>query len=327
VPPARPTIPTLTGSMDFVVAVHHVDMGDHPDAAPETIGYDLDNACTTDTTGATRVPRGAVSFSAADGDGGIDNATSELIRSAPGDATGSAAPNDSAESGQFTTAIQVLGYNGYSVEETLGVAYYSVTMHPAADGGAAKPSWDGNDAWDVFSPWLADPGDGGAPSLGSPRYVDRGAWVTPGPTGEPMLVSEFHDEVLFGAAVYHLQDVILTADIVASPHGWSLANGILAGRVPIDDLVHALAFSDAPNGMPNCQGEASYMSVKGTTCAFADISLLGPDNGKLPCDAASWAWRIVDTAPIQLAGVRFAGLPAAGACEAGASPLDDHCDP
>jgi len=96
---------------------------------------------------------------------------------------------------------------------------------------------------------------------------------------------------------------------------------------PIDDLVHALAFSDAPDGTPNCQGEAYYTMVKALTCEFADISLLGPDDGKHPCDAASWAWRILDAAPIQLAGVRVEAPPGGGACPPGASPLEDHCDP
>jgi hypothetical protein len=326
-PPPRPTIGSTSGTIDFAVAVHHVDMGDHADAAPETIGYDLDDTCTTADAGASCIPPSSAGIVPTDGPNGIDNATSLLLRAAPGNATGSVETNSNADVGQMTVAIQVLGYNDSAVEAMVGVAYYGVTFHPEPDGGAAKPIWDGSDSWDVFSQWLADPGDGGAPSLDAPLYVDPQAWVTPGPTGNPTLVSELPGPVLFGSAEYHLRDVVLTADIVPAGRGYSLANGIIAGRVRIDELLQGLRFGNAPDGMPFCQGTLAYAAAKSATCAFPDIHYGGDDNGSQPCDAASWAWRILDAALITLAGVRVEAPPAGKPCPPGTSPADDHCAP
>jgi hypothetical protein len=327
-PPARPLVPTVPGAMDFTVAVRVIDVGDSPDGSPQTIGYDLDSTCTTADAGASCIEPSWATANHADGPLGVDNAVGTELLAVRGNNPSSATlGNEEAASGVLTVGIRVLGYNGDETQSDLTVAYYGLAFHAPPDGGATVPLWDGTDAWDAYTDWLVAPADDAGYSVERPLALDTHAWVTTGPSGPRTLVSRYAGPVLFGAAMYHMRDVILTAKIVsADGGGWSLADGVVAARVPVDDLLHGLVFVPGADGNPLCQRTEDYGFVKGITCAYADINSLGTDDGKHPCDAASWAWRLVSLAPVQLVGIRDHGVPEGGTCAPGLSPADDTCN-
>jgi hypothetical protein len=333
--PAMLSAPVV-GGVEFVVAMSQTDLGDALDAGPRpyaSIGYDLDNACTSQGAGSSCKEPPWASADHADGPGGRDNAVGMGLYDVRAQNGGSASDlaNSANATGNLELAIRVRNYNEVSVGGLVDVGIYGVVLRSTGDAGAPSPRWDGRDQFDAYTAWLAPPADGGTYDLDQPLYEDKNAYVTNADatgdgTTSSVLVSRF-DRLFVGAAPgFPLAQVIMTAQIVKSGGTWSLRNGTFAGRIGIDDLLHTLAFGTDPvTDNVYCQGTGTYAAAKSQVCALADISLLGPGDASESCDAASWAWRF-QTAPITLVGI--APVPPAStlmACSPGKSPADDHC--
>ncbi len=340
-PPRLPLLGTVGGSVDFDAVVWHVDLGDAlPDAgspAYQSIGFDLDDACTTPDAGRScKEPAWAATINHADGPGGIDNSVGadlfQIHKVAAGSA--SALVNSSNDTGGLQLAIRVRGYNGLGVDAQVDVSYYGVVIHFDGDAAPRAPRWDGTDAWDVYPPWLAPPEAGVTANIEAPAFEDKHAFVTNVGIGGDglatgLLVSRVAELLVGSTPPFRLSQVMMTAEIVKSGGSWTLRNGTLAGRMRIDAFLGALAFApDSATGSLFCRNAGSYALAKALTCAYADISYSGPDDGSQPCDGASWGWRFLDAVPASLAGVAATfPAPDAGPCPPGQSPTDDHCGP
>ncbi len=335
-PPAAPVLPALFGPEDFTVATSTFDFGDALDAGSrpyEAFGYDLDNACTSADAGNTCKHPWA-SANSVDGPGGRDNAVGAVLYDLNSQNANSATDftNGGNTVGDLVLAIRVWNYNGRSLDDLVHVAIFGVKWHPSGDAGASGPIWDGTDQWDAYTAWLASPEAGATYDLDRPLFEDMAAYVTSvGPSGDAgasnLLVSKFPLLVLGAAPPLHLAQVVMTAEIVKSGGLWSLRNGTFAGRLMIDDSLHALAYIDDPEThSPFCQGQGSYALKKSLTCAVADISYKGPDDLSQTCDAASWAWRF-ETVPAKVDGTVPVPAPVSLPCAPGKSPTDDRCGP
>jgi hypothetical protein len=332
--PAMLTAP-VGGGVEFIVAMSQTDFGDALDAGPRpyaSIGYDLDNACTSQDAGSSCKEPPWANADHTDGPGGTDNAVGMGLYDIRVQNGGSASDlaNSANATGNLELAIRVRNYNGVSVGDLVDVGIYGVVLRSTGDAGSSAPRWDGTDQFDAYTAWLAPPQDGGTYDVDQPLYEDKNAYVTnadaPGDgSSSSVLVSRFDHVFLGSAPGFPMAQVIVTAQIVKSGSAWSLRNGTFAGRIGIDDLLHSLAFGTDPlTDNPYCQGIGSYLAAKSQVCALADIGLLGPDNASAACDAASWAWRF-QTAPIHLVGIAPIPPPSTLPCSPGKSPADDHC--
>jgi hypothetical protein len=336
-PPLRPQLVDTQSEGDFTVVVRHVDLGDAIDAATppyESIGYDLDHTCTTSAaTTSCREPSWATADHI-DGPGGRDNAFGGVLyqRNMNGFGSATAATNQAAEIGALAFAIRVRGLDAVSgTSGKVRVAYYGVGFRAAPDAGQSAPRWDGTDVWGVYEPWLQAmvlPDGGAAHDIDRPLYEDENAFVQGAPDSRTLVSTT--DVVLSGAAFFHLSKVVLTATLVPSAHGSVLQNGTIAGRVAVDEFLHSLKIQKDPEtNQYLCTNSPSYQNFfKRETCSFADINYSGKDDSTADCDAVSWAWRMLDSAPAALAGSQpVPPLLPVDPCSPGTSPADDHCAP
>lgn len=324
--PARPLVIGGEGSNDFVVVVRTVDMGEVDDATGsrrfQGFGYDLDNHCTNGNGPFSCIEPHWATADHRDGPGGRDNAmgadTYDLLRRKLGSATQAA--NSNTALGTLAMAIRIRSYNGSSIDDQVDVAYYGVTFHPDASGQRTLPLWDGHDAWDVFTTWLApaSEADGGQSfAIDRPLFEDHLAYVN-----DNVLVSKI-DLVLVGADYYYLSKAVMSARLVAGSSGWSLKEGTFAGRLKMDDLLASLEQATDPvNGQRVCTDAPSYAMLKQALCSYADINYAGVDDGSAKCDAASWAWKL-EAQAAALVGVTTSILDR---CSPMTAPSNDHCD-
>jgi hypothetical protein len=327
-PPQPPLLSGPPGSGDFTVALWHEDFGDSLDAGMPymAIGYDLDDACTSQDGGHSCLEPTWAKADHTDGPHGRDNAMGALLYQAHLHGGGSLTDlvYSGTVQGKLQLAIRVRGYGQLSDQGVVDVAYYSVTIHPGPDGGASPPTWKGTDAWDVVPP---EPSEAG-PDVNLDQAIlaeDKAAYVTGG-----SLVSKLDGLTVGSVPQFHLVRVTVTADIVQSGDKWVLKNGIIAGRLAMSEVLRYLAFTRDPSSPTNfCQDAGSYPVVKAFACSYADIGVGGTDDGSQLCDGVSWSWRFTDTAAITLAGTwhgpPFQTSPPAD-CAPGQSPLDDRCD-
>jgi hypothetical protein len=334
-PPGAPFLGSEPGgAIDFVVTPTSYDYGDWTDGGSPaylSIGYDLDDSCTSRDAGFTCKEPSWATAPHGDGPGGRDNSGNAYIFNAIR-FQNMAAPvasnylSSAADVGPVT-AFRVQGYSGASVDSAVTVSYYAVTLHGgAAEEGGVYPKWDGNDAYDVIDQWL-QPAEGGLDrSIDRPLYVDEKAYVTSeSPSSTTAFLVSRIDELLVGAdPPFVLRQGILTAEIARVGQSWVLKNGVFQGRIPIDVMVHNLAHVPV-GGQDLCRDSPDYWMHKVTACAWADISYTGPDDSSQPCDAESMAWRFADSAPVVLTGITPPPPGAPDTCSPGQSPLDDHC--
>jgi hypothetical protein len=323
-PPPRPVTAPSDGGSDLVFAVRQVDTGDTDDATGTRrflqMGFDLDNACTANGAGFTcREPSWATADHT-DGPGGRDNAIGESLynATAAGGTSATQKASSDAESGRLSMVIRVRGYNGAADDDAIEVTYYVGPFHP--EPGRPRPLWDGQDTWDANYQWLqpATLPDGGATyDITRPKYVDSQAYVAGN-----YIVSHM-ETLLDGAGGFHLLKAVIALRL--TPGHTRLADGTFAGRVRIDEVLGNLAQFPAPGTtQPLCRDSPYYPALKAVACSFADISATGPDDGLSVCDAASWAWRIVDAEPARLGSVSLE-VPTQP-CPDALSPANDHCD-
>jgi hypothetical protein len=134
-----PPYPTTSGGADFVVAVHDIDIGDRPDASPETIGYELDLACTSGDTGASCLEPTSAWADHSDGPGGIDNAVGlELQGVSLGNVSGSEQTNENTDTGSAWVTMGPTGkptlVSLYPGPLLLGIRFLPFPADPCPQG-------------------------------------------------------------------------------------------------------------------------------------------------------------------------------------------------
>jgi len=105
--------------------------------------------------------------------------------------------------------------------------------------------------------------------------------------------------------------------------GWSLHDGIIAGKIGLDDALAAAGLSGGSAGDCLCTGSAAYLGYKEGICSTADIRSEDSSDPSEPCDAMSFGATFT-ASPAKLVGV---ALPSHGSCcPPETSPANDHCD-
>ncbi|MBI4705782.1 MAG: hypothetical protein HY744_32210 [Deltaproteobacteria bacterium] len=343
-------------SIEFVVALRRVDLGEKDlDAGPD-VGFDLDERCTCRGQGSSCKEPGWATENPCDGPGGRDNATALMHGYAQSfyPVLSSEIYSQSLNDGYASVLARVRDYNGQPNDEQVELGLY-------LSGGFARdrcdpnvvPQWDGQDRWPIDVHGLA-PKDGGAcdgaaggeggggagggppswcdggPSpyecaydVGRPLFGDPAAYVTSGvlvanlPTAELIMGTEDRQFSI------RLTAGFMTAHLKKESGGWALRNGVLAGRWRLQD-----AFITASNVVGEdgglCVGDFAYETLRNLMCRYADI-LTGVGGPTTPCDAVSFGMAF-ESEPAQL-GPLYWYPPKSSECPPGLDPAEDSCEP
>jgi hypothetical protein len=306
-------------SIDLVLAVRHLDIGDGANGAPKwdarTVGFDLDDTCTGEGEGPSCVEPVGAGIAQLDGRDGRDNAAGTFEPS--GDAGGSAvdSPNAAIDAGGPTTVYTINGYNGLPVDGYVEVAEYAAMM-----GVGMKPVWGGDDEWHPYIHWTSSGADAGTPGAPLPMFKSVDAYVS-----NHILVARF--DLIAVLPEIHFSKVIVQARLEQDATGlWTLSDGVFAGAMKADDSLQFIEGQQDPVSHDVvCRDSGSYERLKLRACALADISFSGNDASQ-PCDAISWAWKFDAVAARLSPEPNPATLSTAERCKpAERSPVSDHC--
>lgn len=231
-------------------------------AAP---GLDLDGRCTCPDA----PPCSTGDIPLCDGDGGVDNGTSELAGKFAnfGSVLDQRRLNERIARGDTTLLFVLKGYNGRANDPSVQFAVLlSNGTPPAPDGGRPRPALDGGDVWTVERNTVL--GDT-TPLL--PRFVDGNAYVADGVlvarVSFPLVVEANDTTITVG-----VDEGIVTGRL--SREGpWRLRDGRFAGRWSTRKLLTAVGNLRDPflPGRNLCQGGPAYATLKEQVCAAADI--------------------------------------------------------
>lgn len=268
--------------------------------------YDLDDRCTGFDAAAPFSAPSCVAPNKLGYDrdlpGGGDDAVASALASALFNADLGQKATDEVNAGKSTNILSIAGYNGGS-----NVEHVQLKMSPSAGifvcaGTActhAKPSFDGGDVWSVVDNTPLSPANG---------YV----------VDDTLVVKADHLSFALIAGVVVLTDAVLTAKIDRSAGSIGLTDGIVAGRVPPDQVINAMRNVQTRGGIPNgqpfyvCENEKFYAVLQAAVCANRDLApSSAEDNQGRPCEALSLA-------------VGFKALPA-NADTSKAQPFPDNC--
>ena len=286
--PQRPRGAPEGSSVSFTVVLHNIDLGKREGEGNEAgprgrftdLGLNLDGVVTQDG-GRTSCQLPPWLPAHRDGTGGVDNTAGYLPFAANRylDYSLSDTINLLIDSGGAGSGLAVSDYNGKSNDAEVQVRWLPLA-------GSFSPRWEGQDVWTPFSTdepneQLKEPAD----------LVDRRAYVRDG-----QLVAWF-PTVLVGP--WRLLRVWLVADLVQSSTGWSLRDGVVGGRLRLDDALASLDYAAEQRGAPLCTNSDDYLEHATLVCATADLNSEGIDDGSAPCDAAAFGMGF-DAVSIQL---------------------------
>lgn len=339
------------GSEEIVVALRTIDVGeDFGDAGP-TVGYDLDDACTTTAEETTCVLPPSVDKpdEVLDGPGGIDNNGAKIFAIAsavfPG-VVSSEAFTTGLDTGDWNILIRVRGYNGEANDDQVELALFpspgfrfDPCNDPAAGGSSAEsPTWQGDDQWPVHG-FAVQGGsatggsgagggmevcvDGPDPALEDPAYVDANAYVTDHVVVASLPKTEL---ALSGGSTPARVNILggyVTARIVDHGNGRALVEGRLGGTWPASDILADMASFFVFDGMTMCTNHDFYEAVRAAACGRLDIesTVGGPTS---PCDAVSFAVEF-EAEPARL-GSLYQDAGQIDGCEPQYDPANDSCD-
>jgi hypothetical protein len=332
--PAPPASSDQGSDMELLVAMRELDLGESRLSDGPLVGFDLDALCTCAGEGASCNRPSWADAVVCDGPEGRDNAAAQLFQAASVFAPQLASSSFTAQigSGRFSLLFRVRNYNGQPNDEQVTVAFFA---SPGRDKNTCmpqgQPNWDGSDSWPIASTSLEPPtGQGGAGGGGcgapgydfeTPRFVDAEAYVSDG-----VLVAA-PDELLFyfttgnSIAEVHLTAPQLSARIAQGGSGFTLEEGVIAGRWPVEEL--RLSFVALANGGQRlCTDDAFYGNIRTAVCDHADIAseLSGPTT---PCDAVSFGIGF-RAEPALLGPVWEPPMPMS-TCPPGTDPVEDSC--
>ena len=308
-PPSKPDDPSgeEAGGLFFAIRTIAVLTSRGP------VGYNIDHHC---TSGDADLP---CVGSPDDLDGGIDNAFEALMTSLPG--TGSTDPlsedlNAKIGTGRDSMFLGLYHYNQQSNDSVVELGMISAPVLVANDCDAAvpddagpiRPKWDGCDIWSLGDALVVDQL---LPNAKERSYVSDGT-----------LVAHFDDLALnIGVLSLHILDAILTSRVVKLPSGgWSLADGIIAGRLRADQFIQEVAelyVHGAGPSTPVCKVQGFPEQLRQLVCKARDLRV-GDDNTAATCDGLSFGLSF------EAESVAF-GVPGDAAPGPVCQPIDTHC--
>jgi hypothetical protein len=333
--PDRPAAddPSSTQEVEVIAALATLDIGAEKDGGRPPNGFDLDGVCTC--PGPESCTNAAATKAHCDNSGGGDNAGGTLLSGlAQFGSFDSLALNDRLHKGLFGLIVAIRGWNGQPNDRSVTVALYvSNGLSGIEDGGVGPAKGDGTDRWTVDPSTLL----GGKATVGldcdrdnaqcAPAFFDSNAYVAGG-----QLVGSLDFPIVIGGLanngviVLDLTGSVVTARLVKVAAGWSLDDGVLAGRWGSAKLLTSLAALADPlaPGSYLCGADETYVALKRQICDLADITVDPKrDNTNVACDALSMTVAFTAT-PAHLGEVYDKG-PFPVGCADGGAPYHDQC--
>lgn len=325
--PPKPSAPDGPDVATLVLAVDSLRLDDDAtvdaggDPLPE--GLDLDGVCTCPGPESCTPPAQLSSTAQkarCDGDGGRDNAAGRLFATFAGLSPTFRATRlrESIRRGGATILLVLSHYNGTRNDPSVTVsAFLSPGIEDLrADGGAAVPRFDGTDRWTVSPASLI----GGETLLGVdcdtqptclPLYADRDAYVNDG-----ALVARLDFPVgVTEGFVLLIQSATVVGTLAGSGATTTLTKAQAAGRVSTKSILVGLGTLQDPfSSGYMCKNNPTYLNVKKTICASADVAAdPRADRTAAPCDALAAAVGF-SASPAHL-GVVFAPTKKSNECD------------
>lgn len=269
------------GDVEFTTALRRIRLKYSADGGP--LGLDLDRYCSCQGEPPSCIaPEGQDPALSCDRAEGRDNQVSDVFRiieavllfPPEGDQL-SDLYSEFANLGRWTIVVRVVGYNGLPNDDNVRVEWYP-------SGGTPSPQWDGNDTWPVVPSCVTD--------AGVPLYVDNDAYVTNGNLVFAMTESPFTATNGTNRLSVLVSDGTGSARIVVDKNGYHLADGVLAGRVKLDNLFRMVADFRNHNGAAFCADNNNlyWQPTREIFCRGLDIQVGSPQPNK-KCDAMSIA--------------------------------------
>lgn len=286
-PPAQDD-PSDAGDLDFVVALHSVDLGLRPDGgAPPVLGYDVDGIYTCCMGAPESCQPPVKGPSHCDQEGGVDDQTGLLLQSVVAvtkNFANAGQIDQELASGRESILLRVQHYNGQANDTQVATSLYGsdgTALMP--DGGNVPPKWDGSDVWTIDNSFVLTGADGG---ILTPTRFDTHAYVSGG-----VLVTglDFPIPLQLGSFVLQLTGTVVTGRIVPEDGSFGLAEGRLAGRWTAPNIFAWLQSAPNPLGKgPVCKGSSEYTFFKASVCAALDVTGASAlDRTGAACDSLS----------------------------------------
>jgi hypothetical protein len=289
-PPAAPLdVEGGSADLDLIFAANSLDLGVRFDGgAPSLVGYDLDGLCTCpDPPSCAPVDPDDMHCDQPGGRDTAINGVFETFAVLSGGTFDPTAYSEQVQAGTNGLLVRVQNYDGSSNDTNVAVSVYLSTGTVDPDGGVghAVPRWDGTDLWALDSESVVT-NAGGTAAL--PVHFDVDAYVANG-----VLVARTDFPILLyagpatGTAVLDGTNMVLTATLTAlDGGGYALADGMIAGRVPVARV--PLGMSGVISGDAGfiCPGSSEYDALKLDVCRAADLpSVAGAVDAAATCDA------------------------------------------
>lgn len=310
--PQKPSGATPGGTIEFMTALHTLNLGEGLDGAG--IGFDLDDRCTCAPSGPSCAEPTWATADHCDGDGGRDNAIGKTFAAinklAPGTIS-SQLINSYINDGSWTLMGRVRGYNGEPDDDQVELALYPALSLPAA------PLWDGSDTWPIMMESLggAQMGPDDAIFVDPNAYVSGGVLVATFPKLTIVLLGQVRLEL-------RLSKVVTASTITQDAMGYHLTNGALGGQWLLADMFYGLSSLRYGGDNEICVGSGIYYQVRDAFCSFIDLNASGDETGA--CDAFSFGMGYTAD-PAALGPVMPLPAPPGG-CAMGKDPKDDMCN-
>jgi hypothetical protein len=254
-------------------------------------GFDLDGVCTCDkrpNTASNGFSSCKPSLKDCDLDGGIDNRAASLFEQfAPTGFSPSDSANKGVANGRKGLLLYVKGYNGKPNDRQINVGVmisYGIVdgsgCGTSTGGDHSPPGWCGTDLWTYPVEFVK-------PTTKEPLYQGNG-YVS---NGTLVFRSELPITMFFGDATLTFGSPITAGTLKKNPAGLWTLDAILAGRIPVTELLVASGtFDDPNNDDAGICTSPFFATVKKTLCDAVDInrtSALDFQPGN--CDAISSA--------------------------------------
>jgi hypothetical protein len=243
-------------------------------------GFDLDDHCTCPEPPSCR---GDPSASSCDGPGGIDNTLGGIVAKDP---TASLLINpqqlhEHFARGESNIIIYVTAYNGLDDDDSVDVHFLRSTGTIKSGQTPTVPKFDGADSFDCVSEDVALCQPTGILPSGAVQhgYVRGRTLIVP---DARFVLSVLADSPIHGRGV-------LTATLEPFAPGasgeprWALHHGVVAGALPINDVMTALAAIETAPGVTLCGQENVIPYIKAQLCNGRDMAFAGGAS----CDAVS----------------------------------------
>lgn len=291
VPPPEPAVDEDgdTELPPFYLAFRNVDVV--AKAGDTYGGFDLDGVCTCDDrpgTAAKGTPSCTPRLRQCDLDGGIDNRAAFLIEQfAPAGFSPSRSMNEGIAEGKRGILLYIKGYNGKKNDRRVTVG--AMISHGIFDGtgcGSATgfmrspPGWCGKDLWSY-------PVQHVKPTTKEPLFQGN-AYVN---DGVLVFRSDMPMTMFFGRSLMTFGSPIAVGRIEKTQAGLWKLQGMLAGRIPVTELLAATgASTDPTDGDAGLCTSPFFVTVKKTLCEAVDIRKTDAFDFKDgACDAVSSA--------------------------------------